>query len=144
MLQHFQTEPDLLLTSIEKIRLPLQSRDELPPILAGLQWLWMHPTLRTDILALLDDGLLQQINARIAVPDRERKMSIVVPLTTEQRGGECEVAFPKPAWLRQESVVNVLGIAGVDNSKIIRRLAPFPQESLAQVYAVLRRAMGIA
>ena len=37
----FQTQPDLQITPIEKIRLPRKSRDELPPILAGLQWLWM-------------------------------------------------------------------------------------------------------
>jgi transposase, IS5 family len=54
----FQTEPDLQLTPIEKIRLPLKSRDELPPILAGLQWLWMHPTLRAEILALLEAAIL--------------------------------------------------------------------------------------
>ena len=41
----YQAEPDLQITPIEKICLPLRSRDELPPILAGLQWLWMHPTL---------------------------------------------------------------------------------------------------
>ena len=54
----FQAQPDLQLTPIEKIRLPLQSRDELPPILAGLQWLWMHPTLKTEILALLEAAVL--------------------------------------------------------------------------------------
>lgn len=48
-------------------------------------------------------------------PDSQRNMSVVVPMTTEIRGGEGEIRFPKPAWLRQESVVNVLGIAGVDN-----------------------------
>ncbi len=47
-------------------------------------------------------------------------MSVVVPMTTEIREGECEVAFPKPPWLKQVSVVNVLGIAGVDNAKIER------------------------
>ena len=54
----FQAQPDLQLTPIEKIRLPLQSRDELPPILAGLQWLWMHPTLKTEILALIEAAVL--------------------------------------------------------------------------------------
>jgi IS5 family transposase len=54
----FQTQPDLQITPIEKIRLPLKSRDELPPILAGLQWLWMHPTLKTEILALLEAKIL--------------------------------------------------------------------------------------
>jgi hypothetical protein len=58
MRYHFQHEPDLQLTPIEKIRLPLKSRDELPPILAGLQWLWMHPTLKAEILALLEAKVL--------------------------------------------------------------------------------------
>ena len=54
----FQAQPDLQLTPIEKIRLPLKSRDELPPILAGLQWVWMHPTLKAEIFALLEAKIL--------------------------------------------------------------------------------------
>jgi IS5 family transposase len=54
----FQTEPDLQITPIEKIRLPLKSRDELAPILAGLQWVWTHPTLKADIFALLEAKIL--------------------------------------------------------------------------------------
>ena len=50
----YQAQPDLQLTPIEKIRLPLKSCDELPPILAGLQWVWMHPTLKAEILALIE------------------------------------------------------------------------------------------
>jgi IS5 family transposase len=58
MRYHDQAEPDLQITPIEKIRLPLRSRDELPPILAGLQWLWMPPTLRAEILTLLEAAVL--------------------------------------------------------------------------------------
>jgi hypothetical protein len=58
MRHRFSVQPDLQITPIEKIRLPLKSRDELPPILAGLQWLWMHPTLRAEILALLEAAVL--------------------------------------------------------------------------------------
>ena len=58
MRQPFQTQPDLQITPIEKIRLPLKSRDELPPILAGLQWIWMHPTLKAEIFALLEAKIL--------------------------------------------------------------------------------------
>jgi transposase, IS5 family len=54
----FQAQPDLQSTPIEKIRLPLKSRDELPPILAGLQWIWTHPTLKAEILALLTAKVL--------------------------------------------------------------------------------------
>ena len=58
MRHHFQTQPDLQITPIEKIRLPLSSRDELPPILAGLQWIWMHPTLKAALFALLEAKIL--------------------------------------------------------------------------------------
>ena len=54
----FQTQPDLQITPIEKIRLPLRSGDERPPILAGLQWIWAHPTLKAEISALLENKIL--------------------------------------------------------------------------------------
>lgn len=54
----FRSQPDFQITPIEKTRLPLQSRDELPPILAGLQWLWMHPTLKAEIFTLLEAKIL--------------------------------------------------------------------------------------
>lgn len=37
MRQRFSPQPDLQIIPIEKIILPRRSRDELPPILAGLQ-----------------------------------------------------------------------------------------------------------
>lgn len=58
MRQFFDSRPDLTLTPIEKILLPLDSRDELPPILAGLQWIWMHPTLKPEVLRLLQQKVL--------------------------------------------------------------------------------------
>jgi hypothetical protein len=58
MRQAYPTQPDLQITPIEKIRLPLKSRDELPPLLAGLQWVWTHPTLKAEIFALLEAKVL--------------------------------------------------------------------------------------
>ena len=58
MRQIYQSQPNLQITPIEKIRLPLKSRDELPAILAGLQWVWMHPTLKAEIFALLQAKIL--------------------------------------------------------------------------------------
>ena len=58
MRQPFPAQPDLQILPIEKIQLPLKSRDELPPILAGLLWIWMHPTLKAEILALLEAAIL--------------------------------------------------------------------------------------
>ena len=76
-------------------------------------------------------------------PDRERAMCVVVPMTTEARGGACEVKFPKPAWLKQPSVVNVLGIAGVDHSRILRRISPFPPAEFQRVLAATADMLGL-
>ena len=58
MRHRFQAQPDFQIIPIEKIRLPLKSRDELPPILAGLQWIWMTPALKAEIFALLEAKIL--------------------------------------------------------------------------------------
>jgi IS5 family transposase len=58
MRHHFEAQPDLQIVPIEKIQLPRKSRDELPPILAGLQWIWMHPTLKAQLFALLEAKIL--------------------------------------------------------------------------------------
>jgi len=63
-------------------------------------------------------------------------------MTTEIRGGECEIRFPKPAWLRQESVVNVLGIAGVDNAKIERCISAFPADKMSEIESVLNDCLA--
>ena len=101
---------------------------------------------RGDVV-LVDLGTAAKVRpcvvVSVASPDRQRNMSVVVPMTTEIRGGECEIRFPKPRWLRQESVVNVLGIAGVDNAKIERRIAAFPAEIMAEIESALKQLLGL-
>jgi mRNA interferase MazF len=101
---------------------------------------------RGDVV-IVDLGMTAKVRPCVVVsvshPDRERNLSVVVPMTTEIRGGECEISFSKPAWLRQESIVNVLGIAGVDNSKIERRIAAFPTDKMAEIESVLKRMLGL-
>jgi len=102
---------------------------------------------RGDVV-IVDLGMAAKVRPCVVVsvrrPDAQRAMSVVVPLTTEIRGGECEVSFPKPAWLKQESVVNVLGIAGVDNARITRRIAAIPADCLAKIEDVCLRMLGLA
>jgi mRNA interferase MazF len=101
---------------------------------------------RGDVV-MVDLGMAAKARPCVVVSvgqsDRQRNMSVVVPMTTEIRGGECEIQFPKPAWLRQESVVNVLGIAGVDNAKIERRIAAFPADKMLEIESVLKRMLGL-
>src|ERR1039458_6551190 len=58
MRHRFNSQPTFQTTPIEQIVLPLGSRDELPPILAGLQWIWSHPTLKAEIFALLEAKII--------------------------------------------------------------------------------------
>ena len=101
---------------------------------------------RGDVV-LVDLGSVAKIRPCLVVsinsPDSQRNMSVVVPMTTEIRGGECEVPFPKPRWLKEKSVINVLGISGVDNAKIIRRIAPFPAPELERVFETIARMLGL-
>lgn len=105
------------------------------------------PSFNRGNVVVVDLGMTAKTRPCVVVsvgqPDRQRNMSVVVPLTTEIRGGECEIRFPKPAWLRQESVVNVLGIAGVDNAKIERRLTVFPADKMLEIEVVLKRMLGL-
>jgi hypothetical protein len=59
MRQRFLSEPSLRTLPIERIVLPRHSRDELPPILAGLQWLWTQPALLQEIFELLESVVLK-------------------------------------------------------------------------------------
>ncbi len=58
MRQRFSPQPELDLVPIENLVRPLKGRDELPPILAGLQWIGSHPTLKAEICALLEARIL--------------------------------------------------------------------------------------
>jgi hypothetical protein len=58
MRQRYSPQADFNILPIEKIVLPTRSRDELPPILAGLQWIWTHPALKAEIFGLLEGKIL--------------------------------------------------------------------------------------
>ena len=101
---------------------------------------------RGDVV-MVDLGMAAKVRPCVVVsvdlPNSTRNMSVVVPMTTEMRGGECEIRFAKPSWLRQESVVNVLGVAGVDHSKIERRLSAFPADKMTEIESALKRLLGL-
>ena len=96
---------------------------------------------RGDVV-LVDLGTTGKVRPCVVVSipgaDRERNISVVVPMTTQIWGGECEVAFERPRWLPQ-----VLGITGVDNAKVLRWLAPFPKAEFDLVLAAISRLLGL-
>jgi mRNA interferase MazF len=101
---------------------------------------------RGDVV-LVDLGYVAKVRPCfvLSMPDADgrRNMSVVAPLTTEIRGGECEAPFPKPRWLAEESVVNLIGLVGVDNAKIGRMLGSVPNDTLDAIDETLIRLLGL-
>src|SRR5205814_3403159 len=58
MRRRFDVQVALGQLPIERVPISLKSRDELPPILAGLQWIFQTPEINEKIFALLESKLL--------------------------------------------------------------------------------------
>ncbi len=54
MRKRFEVQLALGKTPIERVAIPLRSRDELPPVLAGLQWIFVTPEINGQIFELLE------------------------------------------------------------------------------------------
>ena len=97
---------------------------------------------RSGDIVLVDLGMVAKVRPCLVLcgnPDSERTVSIVAPLTSEIRGGESEVSFPKPPWLAKPCVVNLSGLGSVERHRIQRRLGPFPPGMLEEAKKVLAR-----
>jgi len=58
MRQRFECQTDLGQTPIAQVVIPLKSRDELPPVLAGLQWIFCTPAVNHAVFDLLEKKVL--------------------------------------------------------------------------------------
>jgi hypothetical protein len=54
MRQRFERQLDLGQIPIEEVPIPPKSRDELPPVLRGLQWIFQTPEINEQIFQLLE------------------------------------------------------------------------------------------
>ena len=58
MRHRFQQQTTLGITPISEVKFPLRSRDELPPVLMGLQHIFITPELNEKIFALLEKKIV--------------------------------------------------------------------------------------
>jgi mRNA interferase MazF len=100
----------------------------------------------TGDIVLIDLGMVAKVRPCLILcgaPDSQRTVSIFAPITTEIRGGESEVAFPKPAWLKEKCVVNLSGLGSVERRRIERHLGQFPADRLLEVKSKLTQLFGL-
>jgi mRNA-degrading endonuclease toxin of MazEF toxin-antitoxin module len=102
--------------------------------------------LKSGDVVLADLGMVAKVRPCVVLcarPDSQRNVAIIAPLTTETRGGECEVAFQKPPWLAQECVLNLAGILGIEMARVQRRLGPFPRENFREAKRILAKVFDL-
>ena len=58
MRKRFEVQLELGQPAIENVILPKRSRDELPPLLKGLQWIFKTPELNEAIFELLENTVV--------------------------------------------------------------------------------------
>ena len=59
MRQRFEVQLALGAVPIERVEIPTRTRDELPPTLAALQWVFTTPQVSSEVFRLLEDQLLR-------------------------------------------------------------------------------------
>ena len=65
MRQRFARQLDLGQTPIEDVPIPLKSRDELPPVLRGLQWIFQTPAINEQVFHLLEQKVIGKRRPRV-------------------------------------------------------------------------------
>jgi IS5 family transposase len=59
MRYRFQQQTTLGITPVSEVKFPLRSRDELPPVLKALQYIFVTPVLNEKVFALLEKKIAQ-------------------------------------------------------------------------------------
>ena len=77
MRKRFEVQLALGKTPIEKVGMPARSRDELPPVLAGLQWVFQNAELNSQLFELLEKKVRLGIQPLIAP-----KLAVRIVLTS--------------------------------------------------------------
>src|SRR5215210_2241496 len=60
MRQRFEQQATLGITPVAEVKFPVRSRDELPPVLKALQYIFVTPGLNESIFTLLEDKISKQ------------------------------------------------------------------------------------
>jgi len=96
---------------------------------------------------MADLGMVAKTRPIVIVSRHEtnppRALVIYVPLTSQDRGSQYEVHIPKLAFLREEGVANVQGVASLPVARLERRLGRLPEDLLRKVRQALAYALEI-
>lgn len=83
MRKRFEVQYELGVTPIERINIPVKSRDELPPVLRALQYIYITPELNKEVFDLLESKISTKRKGRLGLSLWEILVLSVVRLTLD-------------------------------------------------------------
>ena|SRR5438045_1995975 len=91
---------------------------------------------------LVDLGMAGKIRPVVVIsredPDAPRAISIIVPLTTQNRGTRYEIQMPRVPWLRHQSFANIQAMAAYEHHEFMERRGRFESNILDQIKDAIR------
>jgi mRNA interferase MazF len=75
--------------------------------------------------------------------DAPRALSVVVPLTSQNRGSRYEVKMPRVPWLNLQSFADVQALGSVDHHELMNRRGKFEAGVVKQIRDSIRWALEL-
>jgi len=76
-------------------------------------------------------------------PDAPRALSIVVPLTTQNRGSKYEVELPRVPWLKHQGVANVQALAAYSYNELLEKRGKLDSQVMKKIREAIAWALEI-
>ncbi len=96
---------------------------------------------------IIDLGMSGKVRPVVVVSREDdnppRALSVVVPLTTENRGSKYEVPLPRVPWLHHQGCANVQGIGHVEHHELTQRRGRFASHVMEQIKGAIRWALEV-
>jgi mRNA interferase MazF len=98
-------------------------------------------------VCLVDLGMAGKLRPVVIVTREDanapRALSVIVPLTSQNRGSQYEVQMPRVPWLKHQSFANVQAIAAYEHHELLERRGRFDQTALEKIKAAIRWALDL-
>ena len=96
---------------------------------------------------LVDLGMAGKVRPVVIVTREDasapRALSVIVPLTTQNRGTQYEVQMPRVPWLKHQSFANVQAIATYEHHEFLERRGCFDPFTLEKIKQAIRWALDL-
>lgn len=96
---------------------------------------------------LVDMGLAGKVRPVVVVSREDaeapRALAVVVPLSTENRGSQYEIALPRVPWLKHQGVANVQALAAYGYHELLEKRGRFEPQVMQRIKSAIIWALDL-